>query len=565
VPISRTPENRRARGTRWSEGERPDFDVTRAEAELVPETSGVESVARDHERRRLLALEEHPDSRGFVHFAGVGPGSYRLRVSHPELAETSFAPLVVAPGAETELHEVVLRPPVRLTVELEPPRDVRRRPWIVALSRHGDMPGHLDRVAIGGAGREGRWWQDGLDSGRYRLVVADASGARWATRDLDLDGADHDVRIELPFERIEGRVTLGGEVLEGATVWSGGRHGETRISAISDEEGAVYVIVPVREAWPIDVRAEEPPVVARLDAVEVHDHPAQPWRRVEIELPDTALGGVVVKEEGDPVAGATVRVMREEPPVRFFIETSDEEGRFSLEALKSGRWRAQAEWRDGEGRRWLSDGVAASVAADRGEQVRLVLRPPWTFSGQIVGPGGGGVFGAEVTGVPVYPQPGERSTYVDTAVTGFSGEFAIDVPAEATAVRLTALPPGYAAMQWPPFERGSPPRVLAVDGNGGTLRIEGLPVLATARVEELPGIFGLDRWSVGTLVRWARMAGGDPGSGEEGALVVPSMSAGRYIVCPGGTSPAVAAAGGEGCVSGELLPYSELTLTTPSP
>jgi hypothetical protein len=60
-------------------------------------------------------------------------------------------------------------------------------------------------------------------------------------------------------------------------------------------------------------------------------------------------------------------------------------------------------------------------------------------------------------------------------------------------------------------------------------RSGGLGDPATTPLEQQPGIFGSERWSLSSLLRWARMAGGEAAFG------------------------------------GDLLPYSELTLTAPPP
>jgi len=544
-----------------AEGAPPDFDVTRVGAELVPETAGLEAMAEDRQRRQLLELDGHPNERGFLEFAGVSPGTYRLRLEYPGLATTELAPLVVVAGSETELEKAVLRPPLRLSVALDPPQDGRRRPWFLVLSRYSDVPGHLDSTATGSAGPEGRWVHKGLDPGRYKLVVADGSGSRWATHEIDLT-TDQDLRLDLPFERVEGRVSFGGEPLAAAKVWFGGRSGSTRISALSDEDGAVYVFLPIRQTWSIEVTATTPAVQARLDGLEVRDHPTQPWRLVDIDLPRTGLGGEVTREGGEPAAGALVRLMREGLPIRLIAEMTDDDGRFQVRALAEGEWRAQAEWHDERGRGWQSDSLLVEVDEDGFEEVDLVLRRPWTFSGQVVGPDGTPVFAAEVLGTPVFPGPRQRTSRVATAVTGLSGEFEIELPAEATAVQLTVLPPGYSARKWPALERGSSPRVLTVDRQGGTLRIVGLGDPSTTPLENQPGIFTTDRWSLSTLLRWARMAGGETAFGGRD-LVVPAMPPDRYQICPNGTKLAAVAAGEAACVGGDLLPYSELTLAAP--
>lgn len=551
----------------WVRAESPpeDFTISDVTANLLLETAGLQEMAEDHQRRQLLAMETRPNEHGFLEFTGMMPGTYQLAVSHPAFATTRFSPVTIAEGAETEVERIVLRPPRRLGVAVSPPRDPRGRPWFLGLSRHSEVPGHLDRVAQGVADAEGRWRTGGLDSGHYRLMVANGDGERWASREVQLDEEVAEIQIDLPFERVEGRVTVAGEPLPGVEVWFGGRHGEVRVSDVTDEEGAVYVIVPERDTWLVEVRSKKPPIMAQVDEVDVYDHPSQPWKRAEIELADTDLSGVVLGPGGQPVAEAKVRLTREEAPPRFFIERTDEDGQFAVQAIKEGRWRLQAEWLDEVGRRWLSDGVEVALEDEDAREVELQLRRSWTFAGQIVGPGGAGVYGAEVSGLPVYPDGGERGTYLAQEITGLSGEFELEIPAEAVAVRLTVLPPGFTARKWPPFERGTEPQVLAMDRYGGTLRIFGLDVSSTSTLPGLPTVFSSDeRWSLSTLIRWARMSGGEVGH-PSGDLVIPGMPADSYRIClPGTRSSAAKDREVAGCTGGELAPYSELTLEIPT-
>ena len=540
-----------------------DFAFSEVTASLLPETAGLQEIAEDHQRRQLLLMESLPNEHGFLEFIGMTPGTYRLEVSHPDFATARFSPVTIVEGAETEIDEIVLRPPLGLTVSVDPPYDPRGRSWLLGLSKYSDVPGHLDRIARGASNSEGRWRAGGLDSGHYRLVVADGQGERWATHEIRLEGEDERVQVELPFERVEGRVTLGGEPLPKVRVWFGGRHGEVRVSDTTNEDGAVYVIVPERDSWLVEIRSKHPPIVARLDEVEVYDHPTQPWRRADIELPKTALTGVVLGPGGNPVAEAKVRMTREELPARFFIERTDDEGHFAVEAIKNGKWRLQAEWHDEIGRRWLSDGIDVALAEDEAREVELQLKQSWSFSGQVVGPSGAGVYGAEVSGLPVYPDGGERGTYLARAISGLSGEFELEVPAEAVAVELTILPPGFTARKWPPFERGTEPQVLSVDQYSGTLRILGLNASSTSMLHGLPTVFSdAGRWSLSTLIRWARMTGGEVGH-PSGDLVIPGMPPDSYQVCPAGTTEKLARAGAE-CTAGELSAFSELTLEVPA-
>lgn len=144
-------------------------------------------------------------------------------------------------------------------------------------------------------------------------------------------------------------------------------------------------------------------------------------KEVSVELPSGKIEGVVVDPEGREVAGADVRTIavvlpddeidgREEWPRRAFASdwgtTTDEYGRFSLEALDAGRWAVMATMARGE----LAS-LPTVVPLLRNEErggVRLELHPGTRIAGRVVSESGQPLANVDVGGIF---QPGTAAAY----------------------------------------------------------------------------------------------------------------------------------------------------------
>jgi hypothetical protein len=423
------------------------------QARLVPQELGRALREGEHRRGETLAQDIAVTERGFFHGAGVSPGRYALVLTHPRLAEERIGPFEVYEDRETEIREIELVAPLRFEVLVVPPGDPFRAPWTLALARPGLAAGYLDTVAAGPPSAEGRFVAVGLAAGPHQLSITDSRGSIWHNEDVEITAENLLHEVTLPYDRLEGRVTMAGEPVT-ARLYFGGRDHHPQIRIESDREGKFCVFLPRREAWFADVERLDPPLFTRVEGIRVERQPDEPWARVEIELPDTSVTGRVVDPEGRPVPGALVTVINEAPwrekgrsalPFGFRVEESD--GSFLLSGRPPGEWSLKAQIRRGDG---LHSADAVTVSVREGEPagpITLVLRPRQTVQGLVVDPGGRGVPGAWVAASPDRRGPGTAPWTAEEAFTDVDGAFRLEIPPGTEIVNLTAFAPGFVVTQ----------------------------------------------------------------------------------------------------------------------
>lgn len=552
----------------WIMAPERDFRFSECAVELEPLAAGAASVAEDVERAGTLDQKEKVHPRGFFELTGVPPGSYRLIARHPAYAASRVAPVEVLPGAETHVPPIELQRPAHLAVQLEPALDPYGKPWVVELLQ-SEVPGAAGPDRKSAASAEGTWRAAGLDPGPYLLRVHGSYASVWKHEEVEVGPDAAPYWIRLPAVRVLGEVAMGGEPLR-ALLWFGSRHGAVKVAARSDEDGRFEVTLPEREKpWRVDVVNEPLGIRGLVPLLPVRKSAGQSVARVSIDLPDTAVRGVVVDESGRPVPGARVRAGAAALGELLSTKASQPEGRFELRALEPGEWRLEAA--DGRFDTGTSSEALTLQLASREQQVegvRLVLRKRIKLSGLVVGPTGQGVPGASVV-VLIEQEERDVSLVDPQAVTDLGGQFTLGLPAGAEGVVLTVFPPGFAATQVRIDARRAEPLVLPVHPAGGTVVVrfaedpESVPSVrhrvSLFREHLLPGTQDLQDW--------ARLNGRP--AGQPGLLVVPMLDPGRYTACidpapyvvRSGRLPA--GAGGR-CASGELGPYGEIELALPA-
>lgn len=545
-----------------------DFRYEDVEVSISPLSLGF-GAAGDHERRDARFEGAAVNTRGFFEFPQVEPGSYRLTVEHPEYAPYVLSPVEVHEGSETEIRWVDLWPPVGLTLRISPEHDPFQRPWRVGLSRQGLVPGHWEEVQEKNATAEGLVEASRLAPGRFQVEVRDSSGSLWHSElvELTTSTSSEEREIRLPYERLEGLVTLGEEPLKGARLYFGGKHGAESVRDSTDEEGKFYVFLPERQgSWKVDIEKLDLDLFTRVEGVQVEKMPGEPWAYVEIELPATRLEGRTVDEQGRPLPGVDVSISAP-GEVGFQVRSTSPEGRFVARGRRAGSWTLEAR-ASVDGQLFSSGVVRVQVSEDiEPLPVELVLRRDIELTGQVIAPSGEGVPGAMV--LPLLEQPDrnlantDRRTYTDA-----SGVFRLRLPGAAGGVQLTVFPPGFAASQVRTRADRDGPVLIPVEAAGGTVRVildsedTELPPRALARTY-LMGEYWLG--FSGFLRQWAQ-AHGIPWSGG-GEMVVPALDPGPYTVCF--DTPEVAYLGrlsppsSASCASGVLEPFGELILHLP--
>lgn len=537
------------------EGDRGGLD--RARIELAPIALGI-TGGTDLRRRDSLRRMSQVDERGFFELVDVAPGSYRLRVQHPDYAPTILAPLEVFEGRETAIRSLELHPPVRLQLQLSPATDPFGQPWRIELLRRGVIPGHNDKILESRVDDEGSFVATGLDPGLHAIRVFDERGSVWHHESLDLDG-ELVHWVDLPVERLEAAVYLGEEPLAGAWLYFGGKHGGQRIHRMTNEEGKAYLFLPKKESWIVDIESPGDHLLTRVEDVRVEKLQGQPWAKARFELPDTLLEGEVVGPDGQPVKGAAVRISATDEP--SFLVTSWKDGTFEARGRRPGPWTVQAR-ASLEGEVLSSEIIPVNVQEDLpAGPVRLVLKPETEITGLVVDSQGDGVPGAMV--LPLVEQPDANLLSTDRRVyTDVSGAFRLLLPGAAETVHLTVFPPGFGVTQVTVSPKRSATVIVPVDPTVGAIKI---PVSAPeGEAAPLDDVYLFGRTWLGPrffLDQWLEAHQMQRPNGE---LVVPALAPGFYTACYQvpqaiftGRPPQDA---DDRCVSGELTPWGELVL-----
>jgi len=542
----------------------PSFRAAKCELRLVETVADPRlEDTRSTKRRRFRSLSVTPNARGFFHFDGVEPGTYRIEASHPGFAAASTPPMTVEPESETRLVgdlELVL--PSRLAVRVVPASDLSGGPWRVEVRRMSEPPGMLDDARPLDLDAEGSGTLTGLDPGRYLVTIFDSRGSSLRRQAVEVAGAaETELEIEFDFVTVTGTVRLGERPLA-AKLRFGGRMGAERIELNADEEGRFSGVLPRAGDWRIFVESESPKIEKQLDEVPVEPD-SHHRASLELRLHSGSLAGSVIDAGGLPAADATVFLL--EVPYPQWT-TSDEEGRFVFEGLSPGPVQVTAE----KGSLRSDDQVVPVPADGAAPDALLVLRQKKAVRGLIH------AGGQPLAGVSILAAPMAGGTYVsasESALSGPSGEFELELPSSADSVDLIALPIGFPL--YVAREPVSEDQELRLDvlRSGGDLTLEpeeepdfgaevarhDLLLLCDGLLLDLP-----------VLRQWAAMQEAGSDRGQE-RWRVPALPIGHYALCrlksfreslanpslePG--SPHLSR-----CVEGDLLAGGALALRAP--
>lgn len=504
--------------------------------ELAPMISGMGRAQEDEKERRAgLTLSATVNERGFFHFEGVKPGSYRLTAQQPGLAPAEIYPVSVLETSESEVRQpLVLRRAVPLEVRLDPPVDPWNRRWQVGIFGRSPVPGSTIALGKTVANEQGRLVKEGLAPGDYEIEVQDGNGSSYAWQEVRLERGTAPVEIRLPLVWVEGTVELGEDPLE-ANLWFGGRNGRVSVLLRAGRDGEFAGVLPREGEWDIDVDASSPKVERRLLKVAVKPLPEATSARLTLRIPATRISGEVLDEKGDRVPKARVMAMDPQTLDPSFVE-SDEEGRFELEGLSEGLVTLIAD---------KAGAKSSELAVDLSEgnslpPVKLVLRKLRELNGVILAQGSGLPGVKVLVMAPDRNNPAALPTSVQ-ALTDVEGRFRVNVPGGATDLLLMAMPAGFdfIAQRWDRLP--SEPLQLNATSVGGRLTIvpgdsgdnsdpETERVMVTVN-----GVF-LDSILLGA---WSSLQG-EPNPGPQ-RLSAPHLPPGRYTVCWMSTGEAWAA------------------------
>ncbi|MEM9597888.1 MAG: hypothetical protein AAGD06_26710, partial [Acidobacteriota bacterium] len=389
------------------------------------------------ERRRAQTFDTRavPDPRGFYQLTGLSAGRFDLYAELPEIGALPLDAVDLEAGSEAFQPIYDIERPAPLDFTIKPPVDPQGRVWSFEISQRVDPRSQVFRdVAEGSADPGGLWRSPPLLPGTYEYVLRDEDGDAWDYGELDHADWGSFLALQLDLVRIEGRLSMAGEPVEGTVVF-GGKHGADRVELRTDEEGTFAGALPRRGLWPIDLETNAVYQV-RLEPIEIPDSAAEPVE-IEIEVPNTRVRGRVAREgQGvedafvDLYAGTTHRQ-------RLATVVTFSDGSFEVLGLPEERIQITA--RHGNARApWRSLDLSEDVEAP---EVLLELSTTRSVDGRVtcVGAPEAGSYLVLLVGEP----SGARHAF--EATTGADGRFRIEVPEQARSADLLVTAPGCAA------------------------------------------------------------------------------------------------------------------------
>lgn len=365
------------------------------------------------------------DSQGRFEIDGLTPGRYRFTARHPDLAKASARDVEVVAGTPTEGIVIQLSGGGSIAGKVTGAGD---RPLPDALVLAFSLSaGALKSTSTR---RDGTYRIDGLTPGQY-IVFKSRMDERAADIGFELMGnmrlktvtvrAGKVTRLDI-HDEAEGTVRVHGLVLDGGrpvpralvTALSSDREGVLGIGVRAkptDEKGAYELIGLKPGSYFFQVsRFAGRPEQARL-AVEIPEGVSE--YRLDLDLPQSRIRGVVVDGSGRPVSGIVVRAGIEQggldaPGLLGVILSNgvaqartDAEGRFELPSMAKGVYRLVASGRRGRaelrkyGEAWVSGVVVDGRTPVEG--IVLTLPLAGALEGVVVDGEGVPVQGAEVT------------------------------------------------------------------------------------------------------------------------------------------------------------------------
>lgn len=330
---------------------------------------GARVVAAAIDRSQELTAASDPG--GGFSIAGVPPGLYRLSAEKPGFATAAPRSPVEVATHDVEEIELVLEPGARLGgqvlgVEWSQLADLR----VTARGPQGEaLAAMIDPEAL--------YTVEGLGPGRWRVHAELGDGSRSETATVVIAASEREVELDLDLgdgARLTGGVWLDERPVAGAQVVITRRSGiadasESRARTSTDDRGLFSV--DGLEPGHYTVAIADP--ASRLTdrrGVEIRgDH------HLDVDLVAGEIAGRVVDaESGEPIAGATVRLVSSDPmrePAQPRTASSDAAGGFGFHRVAAGAYRVEARApRHGE----ASSDVRVEATGER-ERVEVALDP----------------------------------------------------------------------------------------------------------------------------------------------------------------------------------------------
>lgn len=542
----------------WVEAGRGHRLSPAVRVEIAPQADPEGALSAPPSRWTALRSTAVVTERGFFHFQGVAPGTYRLIATQPDGPPSRPFVVSVAEASEVMLERpLILNTWANVEVQVIPAQSPEGEPWSLELRDVDVGRSVFETLARTTADEGGRARLERLTPGEYTLRVSGSRGEVVHSAPLVVEPGEGFSEVRLGLVEVKGSVTLGKKPLA-ATVWFGGQQGSVRVKAIADEKGKFVTFLPRPGEWIVEVIGEGVGVRRRFQAVDVGG-PGARARTVDLVIPATWIRGEVVQESGARATGALVTVTGH-GGFEHTVQLRAEGGEFEVWGLDPGPVMIRAQEREAD-----SDWVPR-VLRDDGEPaaVRLQLRRKTALSGRVV------TAGRPVPGAALAAWSASAPAAVPDAMarTGPDGMFELRVPASAREVMVTVEAAGFARrmLRLPTASAETPIEIpLTVGGATLVVRFERPPepkdpifsgylVVHNGVVEDY---FGLEVWA-------RRHGAAVDGSAR---VVIPALEDGTYTLCRGGVGEYAALAAGvvlpDRCRSVFLPLGGEATLAMP--
>lgn len=545
-------------------GDGSPIDPRRCRIRLLPLEAAGRLDSRVVDQIEGSTIEGQVGADGFFQLFGVRPGVYEIEAVLPPFAPARRSPVEVVEGAESSLREPLrFEPKAELALQVDPPRDWLGRPWRVQATRWIQRGVRSDwkNVWEGATDGEGRAKLSDQAAGQYHVVVFDSRGTRFLDDEsVALEGIPAVTRLEIRWVDLDGTIRLGREPLEadlrfGFTIADSPRFR-------SDAEGQFQGVLPKDGPWMVEIQAADGEFRSQVFAEVEADRDGK--GSVTIELPDTRLFGRVTMPDGTPATEAWVMLQAGEVGLTI---RADAEGRFDFRGLSPGSAFLQAERKRSDGVTLTAHADALPLVADSSfGPVELRLAPSRTLRGRVVSPLGA------VVSASLEIDAGDGLPIRSQARTDLAGEFAADIPAEATRARIVVLAPGHALQAFVVPTDSEP--TLQLSAEAGDVEVEA-PWLPEAKGRERGMWIAVQNGillPMPFLYQWVDLQNGDRTAlGREGKIKIGHLPPASYQFCNVTMNDLIAfqltgsMPPGAVCAAGALATGGTLRLKVPEP
>jgi hypothetical protein len=504
-------------------------------------------------REAMLTATARPDN-GFFEFNGVAEGDYLVAAMQGKLRSPEVPVRVSGTGESEMTSPLVLEPPRKLRVTIDPATDPEGKTWKVSLSTFRTEHA-LDSPRQAFAAIDGISTWDELLPTRYRLSIGPHLRGTVLSREIDLQNGAADVSVSIPSTSVSGTVRIDGKPISGVLT-IGGRNVPVSVPLDVAGDGSFSGKVPFdpKSEWSVAFDSISPPIQSTLSVRPREVTESEGGWRLDIDLEAWGIDGIIVDADGEPVTKAIVDVASVDglQPVMQVHPAAD--GSFSIAGLASGTYRVAAK----SFRHESSDTVVVHVGKeDTPARVRLVVTPDDEIKGRIVammGPIGGAQVSAYAT---------DKSWILSVPSTSApDGTFRVAIPPGTREVDFVVAPPGFPLKMLHMAVRHEP-LTVTLEANAGSLELD-VPELRDT-IDEPQGVLahrGAVQGMIGFL-GFREMAISPGKVAGTSHLSVPMMEPGDYALCavPLRTlSTLRIALPPRDCVFGTLAPFGSLHL-----